>query len=144
VSSIERGWIRRALRVSDLVVLAAVICTGVASSVFIFVRRDRGVRACTAVVQVDGEVVRTILLERSRPDSLFQLHLARGKSTLEVSSARIRVRPMPDSVCPLHICSRAGWIERPGEFIACVPNKLIITIRGERDNLSDTLDAIIP
>jgi len=51
---------------------------------------------------------------------------------------------MPDSVCPLHICSQTGWIERPGELIACVPNKLVITIEGGKKPPSDALDGVTP
>jgi len=46
---------------------------------------------------------------------------------VEVSGWRVRV---VSAFCPEHICEAQGWIERPGEVIACVPNGVLVRIVG--------------
>jgi len=46
---------------------------------------------------------------------------------LEINAGRIRIA---DSDCPRQICKHAGWISRPNQTIVCVPNKILIEIKG--------------
>ena len=144
MSSDKRVQLRRMLRPFDYAVLAIVLLAGIGSSVYIGTRRMVEDDGCEAVVEVDGRTVYTHRLQEGRPDSSVHLDLPGGMGILRMSGTRIRVLPMPDSTCPLHICSRTGWIERPGQFIACVPNRLIITIRGPAKPDSNALDATTP
>lgn len=50
-----------------------------------------------------------------------------GESRLEISGGRVR---MIDSACPDKLCVRTGWISRPGESIICLPNRVVIEIKG--------------
>ncbi len=52
---------------------------------------------------------------------------ARGEITLQVQNRRIRVLR---STCPNQVCVRQGAVCRPGEMLVCVPNRLIVLIRG--------------
>lgn len=47
--------------------------------------------------------------------------------TLEVDHNRIRVG---HSSCPSQDCVRTGWVSRSGGQIVCLPNKLVVSIRG--------------
>jgi hypothetical protein len=132
------------LRPSDYVVLATVLLAGIGSSVYMYNRSLSQKGECRVVAEVDGEAIYARDLSSDSHDTLVSLDLPRGRGTLEVSGPRVRMMPMPDSTCPLHICSQTGWIERPGQFIACVPNRLIVTIIGPAKTGPDTLDAITP
>ena len=35
-----------------------------------------------------------------------------------------------DSPCRDKLCARAGWIERPGDVAVCLPQRVIVEIRG--------------
>ncbi len=48
-----------------------------------------------------------------------------GTTTVEVDGRRVRVISSP---CPNKICVAQGWIERPGETITCLPNRVSITL----------------
>ena len=56
---------------------------------------------------------------------------------LEVKDGAIRVL---SSDCPQQICVNGGWIRRPRQVIACVPNKTLVTIESAE---SPFLDAIV-
>ncbi|MCX5790844.1 MAG: NusG domain II-containing protein, partial [Elusimicrobia bacterium] len=82
--------------------------------------------ASAAVVRHGGEVVARLPLDRP------------GARTFCFEAGRITVEVVPgkgvcisESNCPEKICVHAGWISRPGETIACLPNKLLVEIEGE-------------
>lgn len=52
--------------------------------------------------------------------------------TIEVKDGRVRVA---ESDCPRRTCARMGWASRAGQTIVCVPNRLLIQIRGDRQDV---------
>lgn len=58
-----------------------------------------------------------------------------GTTLVEIQGGSVRV---VDSPCPEKICIRTGSISRPGQTIACLPNRVIVVIRG---GTGDEIDA---
>ncbi|MDR2687877.1 MAG: NusG domain II-containing protein [Oscillospiraceae bacterium] len=46
---------------------------------------------------------------------------------VEIAGRRARVA---DSPCRDRLCVRAGWLERPGDVAVCLPQRVIVEIRG--------------
>jgi len=46
---------------------------------------------------------------------------------IEIGGGRARVT---DSPCRDRLCMRAGWLERPGDVAICLPQRVIVEIRG--------------
>lgn len=59
-----------------------------------------------------------IIGDRARPDM-----------RIEIRGGAIRVA---ESDCPKGVCKHVGWVRTPGRSIVCVPNKVLIELRGER------------
>ena len=58
------------------------------------------------------------------------LHLKNGYMLIRVKNGKIRV---VESTCPLKLCVKRGWIDKVGEMIVCVPNRVSIEIiRGKK------------
>jgi len=53
---------------------------------------------------------------------------ARPAMRIEIKGGAIRVA---ESDCPKGVCKHAGWIRTPGRSIVCVPNKVLVELRGE-------------
>jgi hypothetical protein len=53
---------------------------------------------------------------------------AKPDMTIEIRNGAIRVA---ESDCPKGICKQAGWVRTPGRSIMCVPNRVLIQIKGE-------------
>ena len=133
---------RPILRFSDIALIVILLCCGVVSIFYLRNRYTSASNALTARIQIAGELVSTHSLGRGEPERLFPLQLPRGEGTVQIREGKVRILPMPDEVCPLHICSNTGWIDRPDQFIACVPNKLIITIHTSQPTEPDSIDAV--
>jgi hypothetical protein len=69
------------------------------------------------VYQLDRDQV-IVIGDKARPDM-----------KIEIKGGRIRVA---ESDCPKGVCKQAGWVRTPGRSIVCVPNKVLIEVRGER------------
>lgn len=59
-----------------------------------------------------------------------------GKVVMKVEFDGERVRVI-DSVCPLKVCVKTGWV-KPGGTIICVPNAIVIHFEGKRDYDTET------
>lgn len=46
---------------------------------------------------------------------------------VEIRDGRVRVA---ESDCPKGVCRHAGWVSEPGRSIICVPNRVIVELRG--------------
>ncbi len=73
---------------------------------------------------------------RLKENQYYTITGVKGKTEIEIKNQCVRII---DSCCPHKICVHTGWISRPGQIIACVPNKVLIYISGSAD---DELDAI--
>jgi hypothetical protein len=43
------------------------------------------------------------------------------------------------SPCPEKICVKTGKISKPGQWIACLPNKVFVAVRGRRSEQPDAI-----
>lgn len=59
-----------------------------------------------------------------------------GVTTIEIEDESISVT---DSPCPDKICIHQGKINQPGQWIACLPNEILITITGKTEEFTDEI-----
>jgi hypothetical protein len=50
---------------------------------------------------------------------------------IEMEAGRARVVSSP---CRDKLCVRAGWLERPGDVAVCLPQRVVVEIRGAARN----------
>ncbi len=51
-----------------------------------------------------------------------------GTAKIIIKDGRVKIINSP---CPLKICERKGWISKKGDFIICIPNRVVIKITGK-------------
>ena len=86
----------------------------------------------TAEISVNGTIVNTIDLYNPTPNQFINISGPLGTSVAEVKPGAIRMQFSP---CPDRICMETGWIDQPGQVIACVPNKIIIKINPDKNSV---------
>jgi len=62
-------------------------------------------------------------------DREFIINGKLGTAKVEIGDGRVRILNSP---CPLKICEKKGWISNKGDFIICIPNRVVIRITGEK------------
>jgi hypothetical protein len=59
-----------------------------------------------------------------------------GDTVIVIEEGSVRVLSSP---CPEKICIKTGRISKPGQWIACLPNRIFISIRGRRSEQPDAI-----
>lgn len=103
-----------------LVVAVAALLVGASWSAL---RTDRG-PAEVAQVSAPGEPDRQLALAQ---DTTLAVRGRLGHSELEVRGGRVR---FTDSPCAGRLCVHAGWLSRSGQVAACLPNGVVVEVRG--------------
>ena len=86
----------------------------------------------TAVISVNGDIVVQLKLDESISKHFIKVPGPLGTSVVEVKPGAIRMKSSP---CPEHYCTKTGWIDRPGQVVACIPNRVIIKISPDKESL---------
>lgn len=90
----------------------------------------------TAIITVEGERYKAVPLTEERHTIVVETE--RGKNTIAFYDHGVAAQ---SADCPDHVCVHTGFIHRPGEIIACLPNRVIIEIEGETET-EGAMDAI--
>ena len=111
----------------DLIIVGVLLVAALALFFLMRARQDRdtGIGA-QAVVTVDGQEIGRYPLSKS---GTFPLN--GGTNILVVENGEAWVS---DADCPDKVCMHMGKIRRNGEFIACLPNRLLVVIEGAAES----------
>lgn len=112
------------ITVLDVLLIAAVLASAVVFHIRVLGGPD-GTMA--AHVYRDGRLVQVLPLGQDRV-----VEVPGGNVVVEVRDNRVRIR---ESDCPKRVCVRTGWIDRPGRPIVCLPNRVVIQVKGGRTEL---------
>lgn len=114
------------IKKGDLIILASLCLLCVLLFILPFFNNDKA----TATVTLDGETVREIDLSPSTESYTF-----------EVNSCVIRVEEntvkFESSSCPDKLCIKSGALSKAGDIAACVPNKVVVAIKGKKSKDAD-------
>jgi len=86
-----------------------------------------------ALIKVGNRTVQRLSL---RIDRMINLEGEKGRVVIQVKDGGVRV---VESSCLQKICVNTGWIERPGQNIICLPNKVLVTIEGKESYKVDAV-----
>lgn len=80
-----------------------------------------------ASVQVNGKEIKKIIFDSKIIGTTIPIQTEFGYNLIEVGDGKIRVI---DADCPDKIDVKQGYISNIGETIICLPNKMVIEIKG--------------
>ena len=83
------------------------------------------------LIKVNGEEYKKITVDNSLKNKEINIKTEFGYNKLEIIGDKIRVI---ESDCPNKYAIKQGFIEKPGQIIVCLPNKLSIEIKSEKEN----------
>lgn len=78
-------------------------------------------------VQVNGEEIKRIIFDPSLVGTTIPVKTQYGYNLIEIGDERVRVI---EADCPDKIDVKQGYISNIGETIVCLPNKMVIEIKG--------------
>ena len=114
---------KRAFGKRDLILFAVIIAAGLIGMAVLYLRP--AVTSVTVEVAVDGAVTMTLPLSEDTEVRIDGVNGGENLLVIEDGKAKIISASCPDGVCVRHYA-----ISRDGESIICLPNRVVVTIRG--------------
>ena len=111
------------LTVLDVLLIAALVA--LPGWALIRSARAAGERPVVRIFQ-SNRLVGTYQLDRDQTITIGDK--ARPDMRIEIKGGAIRVA---ESDCPKGVCKHTGWVRTPGRTIMCIPNRVLIEVRGE-------------
>ena len=113
----------------DLIIVGALLLAALLALLLVRNRQEAktGTDAVAVVRTDDGEEVYPL-----NKDGVFSLN--GGTNTLVIENGEAWVS---EADCPDKICMGMGKISKNGEFIACLPNRVIIVVEGGEESPVD-------
>ena len=111
------------IRISDIILCAGLLLGALCvwCAIF-FVQKNRGVDGLIVVVSVDGEEYYRGLIGADRKEIDID-----GHNRVIISDGEVW---MEQADCPDKLCILQGKISSSGQTIICLPNKVMVTIKG--------------
>ena len=107
---------------ADILLAAAVLCLAAAAFLCLHFFSHAG---SVAVVEQNGTVIAELPLDE---DAVFEIK--DGDSVTNTLVIKDGSADMVSADCPDKICVNHRKINKSGESIVCLPNKVIVTVRG--------------
>ncbi|MBU3111894.1 NusG domain II-containing protein [Clostridium lacusfryxellense] len=125
-------------KIVGIVLLILVLLT--LSATLVYKKINKGTEHI-AVIKSDGKVIKTIDLNKVVGQQKFTVKTASGHfNTIIATKDSIKVK---DADCLHKECVKSGSIEEPGGIIVCLPNKLMISIDGEKISTKEEENKVI-
>lgn len=110
------------------VVLVGVLAAVCLAAFFLFFLRGEG---ASVVVTRDGEVIGRYRLSENRTVEIADAS-GRVTNVLVIAGGRA---DMTEADCPDRLCVRQRAIQRAGESLVCLPNRVVVTVEGGKEEL---------
>lgn len=88
-------------------------------------------------IQVNGEEIKKITFDSNMVGKQIPIETEYGYNLIEIGDEKVRVI---EADCPDQLDVKQGYISRVGEVIVCLPNKLVIEIKG--GNIETDIDGL--
>lgn len=124
----------RLIRKNDIYLIGALILSLLILVLFLVLTKEKGNEV---VVSVDGKVVKTFSLSENVTYEIEGAGGGRNLLVIENGEAYLK-----EASCPDHLCINMGSIKSVGQSIICLPNKVTVEIRGEKDS-EEEYDTIV-
>lgn len=110
-----------------LIVIGIILIAGLLFGVNHFKARQqtRDGKELMAEITVKGQLYKEVAL--TKEEQQFTIKTDIGKNTVSIHDNGIEII---ESDCHDHICEKMGFIQKPGDIIVCLPNKIFIKIVG--------------
>lgn len=81
-----------------------------------------------AEVTVAGDLYKNVPLSAHRGTQVIELETKYGKNIIEIKDDNISII---DASCTDKVCMHPEYINKPGQSLVCLPNRVMIEIKGD-------------
>lgn len=88
-----------------------------------------------AIIEVDGSIYKAVPVSKGMEQKKIHIELDNGSHidiVVDENGAFVE-----DVVCPDKICQKTGIVNKVGQSIVCLPNRVVVYIEGEAEVMVD-------
>lgn len=85
-------------------------------------------------IQVDGEEIKKISFGANMVGKTIDIETKFGYNKIEIGDEKVRVI---EADCPDKLDVKQGWISNQGEVIVCLPNRMVVEIKSEKNTIDE-------
>ncbi len=124
---------RHSMKRFDLIIIIVLIVLVLVSFQFIKAYQNKDYSEKYVQISVDGKKVKEIPLN---DNETFTVKTEFGTNVIKVENGKVHVH---EADCPDKICIKDGYIDKPGEILVCLPNKVVVEIIGQNERDLDEI-----
>lgn len=122
------------LKKLDYVIILVLIVITILSSLGTFLLSRRHYDEKYVVISVDGKLYRELPLDKNT--ETINIKSSKGTNVVQITGGKVRIL---EADCPDKICIKDGSISEPGQMLVCLPNKVVVQVKGQKKTeLDDT------
>lgn len=115
----------------DFVIIAMLLLLSFLPEIILGASIGRGSENTYAEITVDGKLYKTINLSEHKGEEIFEIHSNNGINVIKINDNEIGII---DADCNDKVCMNPEHIESAGESLVCLPNKVMIFVKGMVDD----------
>jgi hypothetical protein len=119
----------------DYVIIVLVVVIALGSLGFLTIKPKGGQGMKYVEISSENKLIKKIPLTAGTGERITVKNRL-GENIVDISNGKIRIH---DADCPDKICIKDGAISEPGDILVCLPNKVVIEIKGEKNNENDVI-----
>ena len=116
-----------------LIVICLFIFSFTPNIIFSINNINQNTNSTYAHIEINGDTYDDIYLNSSKEQTI-EINTELGSNTLKIENNKISII---NASCRDHLCMHQEDAYKIGDSIICLPNKLIIEIKGDNDNDKD-------
>lgn len=120
----------------DVIIIVVVIAVSIIGAGVFAMTHKGNYDKKYAEVYVQGKLYETIPLDSKAEKKTFTVKTKLGTNLISAENGGVRII---DADCPDKICIKDGFKDKPGETIVCLPNKLVVEVKGKKEQKVDEL-----
>lgn len=115
----------------DFVIVGVLMMLSFLPEVILGASVGKGYNNTYAEITVDGKMYKTVALSEHSGEEIFEIKTEHGINIVKIKDNKIGII---EADCPDQVCMNPEYIEKAGESLVCLPNKVMIQIKGLSDD----------
>ncbi len=124
------------LKILDKIVIIVLLIVSILPTGIVMLAKSNKENS-NIVIKVDNKIEKNIPLDIKSESKIYEFNFNNNIGYLEVKDGKVRMIEMDKEICPNAICSDTGWIDKGYQSIVCLPNNIVVTIEGSKEDIID-------
>ncbi|MBS4538877.1 NusG domain II-containing protein [Clostridium sp. D2Q-11] len=117
----------------DGIIIIVVLLVSLLGFLYLQYGRDNDFNNKKAEIYIDGELYNSYELTEDIDEEVV-INTELGTNIIKLYNNGVNII---DADCPDKYCVSDGFINEPGEMLVCLPNKVVVEIKGEKESTID-------